>query len=173
MGILDRGLATAKGLRALGRALSDLGLTNEIYAHWVGVRAGGDVSGRSALRRLGRRHVGRSEGIAVWFDYRGVRGVHPFNFQSCYHEHGYKTRTGNYSKYLYRLAFGGSGNRSGLQAAIASRYSKSVIVAARDASSSQTCFSARKLTDGNGLHGANFLDRLVTGFGDKPIRRVT
>jgi hypothetical protein len=35
MGIFDRGLATTQGLRALSRALSNLGSANEVHALWV------------------------------------------------------------------------------------------------------------------------------------------
>ena len=45
-------------------------------------------------------------GIAVWFDYWGVRRVYPPNFQSRYHEHGYETGTRNHSKYGYWLGVG-------------------------------------------------------------------
>src|SRR5437899_4783314 len=107
MGIFDRGLATAQGLRALGRALSNLGPANEVHALWVGVRVGGAVSGRRALLGLVRRHIRRCEGIAVWFDYWCVRRVHPPNFQSRYHEYGYETRTRNHSKYRHRLDVAG------------------------------------------------------------------
>ena len=78
-------------------------------------RAGGAVSGRCALRGLVRRHIRCCEGITVWFDYGGLCGVHPPNFQSRYHEHGYETRTRNHSKYRYRLGVGGPRNRSDLQ----------------------------------------------------------
>lgn len=90
MGIFDGGLAVAEGLRAFGGAVSNVGLADEVHALWDGVRAGGAPGSRCALCGLVRRHIRRGEGTAVWFDYWSVRSMHPRNFESCHHEHGYK-----------------------------------------------------------------------------------
>src|SRR5215472_6683611 len=119
MGIFDGGLAVAEGLRAFGGVVSNVGPADEVHALWHGVRAGGAPGGRCALRWLVRRQIRRGQGTAVWFDYWRVRRMHPPDFESCHHEHGYETRTGDHSKYRDRVGVGGPRDRSGLQTASA------------------------------------------------------